>query len=241
MSDGYYGQNGAYDQLNDHNSIAFMIAQQIRAVNTATICKVVKCTNKGEVKAIGRVDVLPLVDMQDGIGRTSHHVNVQNVPYLRMQGGSKAIIMDPKPGDLALVVFADRDVSAVKKNKAQSAPGSKRHHNMADGMYVGTLLADAPTSYVRFDDDGTIYISPDNGTTLVTVKANEVDVKVGSAFFTARPTIISGRIGNNMFVASNTGSKIKAGVDFLAVVSGSVLCSQVPVVGADPVPDGPTS
>jgi hypothetical protein len=177
---GFYGQNGAHDHLSDHSSIAFMIAQQLRAVSTATICKVMKCTNKGEVKAIGRVDVLPLVDLQDGIGQTSHHVNVQNVPYLRMQGGSKAIIMDPKPGDLALVVFADRDVSAVKKNKKQSPPGSKRRFNMADGMYVGTLLADAPTSYVQFEDDGTINISPDNGTTVVKVKANDIKLFINN-------------------------------------------------------------
>jgi len=138
MSDGpnvnLYGQTSANDGMSDHNARTFAMIQQLRGVSTATICKVVKCTVAGEVGPIGRVDVLPLVDLVDGAGQTSKHVNVLNLPYLRMQGGSKAIIMDPKPGDLALVVFADRDISAVKKNKKQSPPGSRRRFNMADGM-----------------------------------------------------------------------------------------------------------
>ncbi len=159
-----YGQNEATSGTAAQNETAFHILQALRAVNTATICKVVKCTVAGDVGPIGQVDVLPLVNMIDGIMQASQHVNVLSLPYLRMMGGSKAIIMDPKEGDLGLVVFADRDISAVKKNKAQSSPGSRRHHNMADGIYVGTVLSTGnPDVYVRFHDDGTIIVANAQG------------------------------------------------------------------------------
>lgn len=159
-----YGQNEATSTSTEQNAVAFQIAQALRAVSTATICKVVSCTVAGAVGPIGQVTVLPLVDLIDGIGQTSQHVNVMNLPYMRMQGGTKCIIMDPVAGDLGLVVFADRDVSAVKKGKKQSPPGSRRRFNMADGMYVGTVLSSGnPDVYIRFHQDGTIIVANAKG------------------------------------------------------------------------------
>ena len=164
-NDQLYGQNDAFAGQAQHNSDAFQIAQALRAVSTATICKVVKCTVAGVVGPIGQVDVLPLVDLVDGIGQTSQHVNILSLPYMRMQGGTKCIIMDPIAGDLGLVVFADRDTSAVRKAKKQSPPGSRRRFNMADGMYVGTVLSPGqnPDVYIRFHDDGTIIVANAKG------------------------------------------------------------------------------
>lgn len=162
--DRFYGQDEATSARADQNADAFHIAQALRAVSTATVCKVVSCTVAGAVGPVGRVDVLPLVDLVDGIGQASQHVNVMNLPYLRMMGGTKAIIMDPKAGDLGLVVFADRDISAVKKAKKQASPGSRRRFNMADGIYVGTVLSTGnPDVYVRFHDDGTIIVTNAKG------------------------------------------------------------------------------
>lgn len=175
MTDRFYGQNEPTSANTEHNMVAFQIAQALKAVSTATICKVTKCTSQGSVGPIGKVNILPMVDMVDGIMQASQHVDVLELPYLRMQSGSKAIIMDPKEGDLGLVVFADRDTSAVRKNKKQSSPGSARRFNMADGMYVGTVLSSGnPTSYVQFKDDGELEFSPDGGTTKIIVKANEI-------------------------------------------------------------------
>lgn len=200
MPDELHGWNQPGDGLTDHNMVAFQIAQSLRAVNTATICKVVKCTKTSEVSAVGQVDILPLVDMIDGKGQTSHHQNVLSMPYLRMHAGSRGIIMDPKVGDIGLVVFADRDIQAVKKAKKQSPPGSRRHHNMADGMYVGTVIADAPTSYVRFGDDGTIYVTPDNGESIVTVKGNDITVKIGDTLFEVKPNEIHAKAGLEVWI-----------------------------------------
>lgn len=155
----FYGQNDAYSALQDSNLVDFQIQQALRAVSTATIVKVQKVSVAGVVGPIGTLSALPLVDLVDGIGQESKHVDVVGLPYLRMQAGRSAIIMDPKVGDLGLVVFADRDVSAVKKNKKQSPPGSRRRFNMADGIYVGTVLSsENPDVYIRFMEDGTVVV-----------------------------------------------------------------------------------
>lgn len=185
MTERNWGQNNQYSALTEHNMVAFQIAQALRAISTATICKVVKCSSAGQVGPIGTLSALPMVDLVDGLMQASQHVNVLNLPYMRMQAGSKAIIMDPKAGDLGLVVFADRDISAVKKEKKQTSPGSKRRFNMADGMYVGTVLSIGnPSSYIQFEDDGSIKISPDGGTTFVHLKID------GTALVTAPTKIV---------------------------------------------------
>jgi hypothetical protein len=150
----------------------FASQQMMNLISTATLVKVASITNKGENKAVGTMSVTPLINMLDGAGRAFKHGNVNNVIYCRMQGGKNAIILDPKVGDIGLVVFADRDISAVKKNKAQSNPGSGRRNDMADGIYVMTVLGDSPENSVRFTDEGDIFVTvgADNPSALVVTK-----------------------------------------------------------------------
>jgi hypothetical protein len=70
--------------------------------------------------------------------------------------------MDPKPGDIGVIVCASRDISAVKANKGDaSAPGSFRRHDLADALYVGTVIAkDAPKQYIQFTDEGLNLLTP---------------------------------------------------------------------------------
>lgn len=174
----YYGQNTATSDNSDYNATEFHARQLIKLLSTATLVKVTKVTTSGQVAAVGAVDVQPLVNMIDGIGQATAHGIVHNLPYVRLQGGAdKAIILDPKIGDVGLAVFADRDISAVKKNKARSNPGSRRRFDMADGIYLGALLGNAPTSYLQFEDDGTLVLSPDNGATFVKVAAARVEIQ----------------------------------------------------------------
>jgi len=187
MTERNYGQNNQYSALAEYNAIAFQIAQALRAVSTATICKVTKCSSAGQVGPIGSLSAMPLVDLVDGLMQASQHVDVLSLPYMRMQAGTKAIIMDPKPGDLGLVVFADRDISAVKKTKKQTSPGSKRRFNMADGMYVGTILgAENPTCYIQFTDDNKIIVSPDDGSTVVRIEAGKLSLFVNELMIVMR-------------------------------------------------------
>lgn len=182
-----YAHNQSTSPTSNYNSIRFAIEIAMAAKMTCTIVKVTKVTNKGEVKAIGRVSVQPLVKMVDGIGQTEDHASVFNLPYVRMAGGAKAVIIDPKVGDIGIVVIADRDISGVKGSKKVSPPGSARKNNIADGIYISTVLADAPTCYIRFTDDDKIVASPDNGTSTLTLEAGKFTADISGMKVVVKP------------------------------------------------------
>lgn len=158
MSGTTIGQASVADATSEYNSFHFVIRQLIARVNTATLVQIQKVTNAGDVSPIGYVDVLPLVNQIDGDGQPTPHITIYNLPYCRLQGGSNAVILDPKVGDVGVAVFASRDISTAKATKKQSNPGSRRRHSMADGMYIMTVIADAPTNYIQFKSDGSINI-----------------------------------------------------------------------------------
>lgn len=94
-------------------------------IQTVTLVKVITVAATG-VSPVGTVDVQPLVQMIDGAGNIFDAGQIFSVPYFRLQGGANAVICDPQVGDIGLCAFASRDISSVKRNKAQSAPASRR-------------------------------------------------------------------------------------------------------------------
>lgn len=144
----------------DFAATKFVVDQALGKVATSTIVKVVKVTNAGGVSPVGFVDVIPQVAQVDGAGNTTPHGTIHHLPYLRVQGGTDAVILDPKIGDLGIAVFANRDLSAVKNTKKASPPGSRRRFDYSDGMYLGGLLNGTPVQYVRFHADGLELVSP---------------------------------------------------------------------------------
>lgn len=182
MSDSY-GQNRPTSPTSGYNSMRFAMEMAKNAMMTCTIVKVVKVgTTAGSVAAVGRVDVQPLVQMIDGIGHTVDHVNVHNLPYLRMVGGKNAVIIDPQAGDIGIVVVADRDISGVKQSKKVSPPGTNRRYNISDGIFLGAVIADKPQCYVRFGSDNqTIELTPDQGVTAVWIRPNRIDLGMKNA------------------------------------------------------------
>jgi phage baseplate assembly protein gpV len=138
-------------------------------MQTATLVRIEACTNSGALSPVGFVDVTPLVNQIDGSqpANPTPHVTIYGLPYLRMQGGANAVILDPQPGDIGIAVFASRDLSKVKSTKTQANPGSYRQYDFADGMYLGGMLNGAPTQYVQFGASGITLVSP----TAVTIQA----------------------------------------------------------------------
>lgn len=159
----------------EYNNIYFAIAQAINKLQTATLVRVDACTNDGDLSPVGFVDVTPLVNQIDGQGNPTPHVTVFGLPYLRVQGGSSAVIIDPSPGDIGVAVFASRDISIVKTSKAQANPGSRRSYNFADGMYLGGMLNGTPQQYIRFSDTGIEIVSPQS----ITLRAQNIIVAGG--------------------------------------------------------------
>ncbi len=154
MSDPGQGQQGLDGDTSEFNTISFLIEQALALVVGCTLVQVKAVTVNDEVGPVGTVDVLPLINMMDGAGTASKHITIYKLPYARVQAGKDAIICDPVVGDIGVAVFADRDISAVKKAQKQSNPGSFRRNSMSDGLYLFTVLTKiTPTQYIRFVRD----------------------------------------------------------------------------------------
>lgn len=158
-----------------YNNLNFVIQQALSKVQTASVVRVDACTNDGGLTPVGTVDVTILVNQQNGQGNPTPHVSMYGLPYLRVQGGSNAVILDPQVGDIGIAVFASRDITNVKSTKAQANPGSFRMHDFSDGMYLGGLLNGIPTQFVQFSSTGISIVSP----TAITVSSPTVSAENG--------------------------------------------------------------
>lgn len=204
-----------------HNNLNFVIQQALSKVQTATIVKVIACSNDGGVSPVGTVDVQILVNQISGQKVATPHVTMYGLPYLRIQGGSNAVIIDPQPGDIGIAVFASRDITNVKSTKAQANPGSFRMHDFADGMYLGGLLNGVPSQYVQFGSGGVTIVSPDT----ITLQAPNIVLQGAVAQSGGNVTMAEDLTVGGDVVADLTGSTFD-GIPFathkhIGVTSGS--------------------
>lgn len=197
-----YGQMRPNDGTDSFNAICFMVQQMIAQIDTMKIVRVEKVTaGSGTPPAAGTVDVLPLVSQIDGNGNVTEHGTVHGIPFFRLQGGKNAVICDPEVGDIGYVVIADRDISNVRSAKKPSPPGSRRKYDVADGVYVGSILADAPEQYAWFtstgikvhDKSGNEIELLESGIKLTDKSGNVVEMKTGGVFVTGN-LIVSGAL-----------------------------------------------
>lgn len=138
------------DAWGEYNKIFFTVQQALSKMQTATVVKVISCTNSGGVSPVGMVNVVNMVNQLDAGGNPVEHTTIFNVPYMRIQGGSSAVIIDPAPGDIGICLFASRDISKIKATKKQGNPGSNRQYSFSDGMYIGGILNGSPSQYIQF-------------------------------------------------------------------------------------------
>lgn len=155
MADGKYGQQGITDDTSPYNANEFQIRNALANVRTNVPVKVI-AVHGGGVGAPPTVDVQIIANQMDGIGDKTDHGIIYGIPVTRSQGGSGAIINDPKEGDTGWMGIADRDISAVKANEGeQSNPGSFRRHSLADGVYTGSMLMPViPDRYINMNGPG---------------------------------------------------------------------------------------
>ena len=131
------------------NQLDFAVKRALAKLNVATLVQVV-AVHGGGASAVGTVDVLPLLGQVDGSGAVWPATTIFGVPYLRVQGGANALIIDPVVNDIGFALFADRDISSIKSTGAAGAPASARRFNFADALYFGGWnLGTAPTNYVQ--------------------------------------------------------------------------------------------
>lgn len=132
----------------DLQALEFLIDAVLAHVRTAQQVEVMAVSGGG-LGPIGTVDVQPLVSQVNGIGQGQAHGTIYGRPYIRWQGGTSAIILDPVIGDKGLLVCCDRDTSNVIATLAAALPASLRRFDFADGVYIGCNLSNTtPTDYV---------------------------------------------------------------------------------------------
>lgn len=148
----------------EYGSLRFVITSLLMRMQTAMPVRVLAVSNNGEVAAAGTVDVLPLVQTAQADGTSQPHHPIYGVPYMRVQGGANAIIMDPQVGDIGIAVFCSRDISGVKADPSSphgEPPSSARAYDWSDAIYLGAVMWGVPENYVRFPSDGSIeLVSP---------------------------------------------------------------------------------
>ncbi len=162
MSDAIVGFQELSSTGADKTAHEFLIEKFINRIATTTLAKVTAVTNSGGVSAVGFVDVIPMVHQVDGAGNPTPHGEIHHLPYFRVQGGTDAVILDPKVGDIGIAVFCSRDISAVKRQKKEAAPGSRRRYDWADGLFLGGVLNGVPNQYVRFSSTGVDIVTLNN-------------------------------------------------------------------------------
>lgn len=159
-SEGYFGSQEPNAATSEYNAQQFLILSVLAGRNHCALVQIMAVTNAGELAKVGFVDVQPMVNQLDGQGNAVPHGVINNLPYFRMQGGTDAIIMDPKVGDIGIAVFADRDISSVKASAAVANPGSMAQGAWSDGLYIGGVLNGVPAQYVQFNAAGIKIFSP---------------------------------------------------------------------------------
>ncbi|MDB5777616.1 MAG: oxidoreductase [Herbaspirillum sp.] len=209
-SNGYSGAQDNHSSTSELNAITFVVNQILAGRNVATLVKVKAVTNSGGLSPVGFVSLQPMVSQLDGNNNAVPHGVVHNIPYFRIQGGSDAIIIDPKLEDIGLAVFADRDISAVKASGAISNPGSMRRSDKADGLYFGGFLNGIPTQYVQFSSAGiklhspiaVVLDAPD-----VQISAQTVEIVASTSTTVTTPTFtVNGATVLNGTLAQGTGA-----------------------------------
>lgn len=191
---GGFGQQDPSDSASEHNADVFLVEQIIATLSTAKVVEVMAVDADAQT-----VDVKPLVKQINGANNTTPHGTINGVPFLRLQGGKNAVIIDPVVGDKGLMAVCDRDISAVKSTKAEAPPGSLRQYDAADGIYVGGLLNGAPDQWVKFLADGVqvhdknsndITTAP-GGITLTDANGCVLETKAAGFFFN-KPVFVDG-------------------------------------------------
>lgn len=155
------GQAGLATTFDEVTRLQFVVGQMIAEMQTVALVEVVGVSNDGGVSPVGTVDVRPLVHQMAGNRTAVPHGVIYKIPYMRLQGGANAIILDPQVGDIGMCGFCSRDSSTVVATRRAALPASLRKYNWADGLYIGGFLNGTPTQYIRFSANGISIVTPE--------------------------------------------------------------------------------
>lgn len=186
------------------SSVDANIRNHLNTMGANTLVTVI-AVNAGD-GITGTVDVQPMVHMQTSDGTAIPHGTIYGVPYLRVQGGSCALIVDPVVGDIGYIIISGRDQSNAVANRAPSSPGSFRTHSMSDCVYVGAYLGSDPEHYVKISTSGVNIVT--TGTVSVTAASMSIGCDVAvQGNITASGDVVAGSVS----LKSHTHGGVQSG------------------------------
>ena len=152
------------------NAVSFLVEQMIRdTVNTAEVVSIDEADQNSTGGAAGYADATPLVCQTDGFNNTLPQTSIPHMPFFRPQAGKAAIVMDPQPGDKAILLAMKRDSTGVVTGKGdQVQPGSFRTYDLADGYLLNGFLGQAPEIWLE--------LNPATGNISLSTKAANIDI-----------------------------------------------------------------
>ena len=196
------GQVNTTSVSNDFNAISFVVSQILAGSRTVMLVQVLSVTNTGGVSPIGTVNVQPLVQQVNGVGEATPHGTVYNLPYMRIQGGTNAVILDPEVGDIGIICIADRDSSAALAAQGQATPGSGRKGSPSDGFYMMSVSGKTPTRYVQFTSSGITVNDPSTVTIIAPNTKIQGELEVTGAVTLDSTLQVDGAQTNNSTIVA---------------------------------------
>ncbi|MEG2172382.1 MAG: hypothetical protein RRY29_03880 [Desulfovibrionaceae bacterium] len=207
MSDTVQGTRPISATNSPFNAMAYMVETAIRGqVNTAIPVRV-DSVEPGGRGPVGYLSATPLITQMDGQGNALPQRSLPRMPYMRLQGGKCAVIIDPEPGDIGIAVFAQQDISTIGTGASgPSQPGSFRAFDMADGMYIGGIINKEPETWLELTQKGEITL---HAPKKITLEAPEVLIRSNSIILDAPNTTVTGNLtttgkkGNQVDISGN--------------------------------------
>ncbi len=172
----YKGNRAHASSSSFRNALEFMVENCIKnTVNTALLVRVEQVEPSSAKSKSGRLTCKPLVNQYDSRGNILEMSQIFDIPYMRYQGGVAAIVCDPCVGDIGLAIFAQQDISLVGENEllSQVQPASFRSYDLADGLYIGGFLNQAPEIWLELTQDGQATL---HAPTKIVIEAKDIEL-----------------------------------------------------------------
>ena len=206
------------------NTMSFYVNQSIKdMVNTAEVVSIDAAEQTGTDGAAGYASATPLVCTTDGFDNTLPPTSIPKMPFLRPQAGKAAIVMDPQPGDKAILVAMKRDSSGVTSGKNEPVqPASFRSFDQADGYLINGFLGEAPEIWLHLNPvSGDISLSTKAANIEVSCReSGDITVKTGAGNITIECTDTATIKGPNIILDGNTRVTGNFTVDGISEGSG---------------------
>ena len=189
------GLDTAYSDTGAYNALDFAMEQKLRnGLTTSFVGRVDACSGKGSEAGSGTVSATQLTAQADASGKSLPMPSMSKLPYVRVQGGIAALIIDPVPGDIALFSSCKQDISRIKQGTDAPVPaGSYRQFSQSDSVMVGAIHTQKPEVWIEIKQDKTIVIHAPEGCNIET--DSEAEIKASQAVKVTAPKVeITGQV-----------------------------------------------